>query len=349
MSVIRYNPIDQSSVIISEKRTSRPSDYRKDNRSKQEDTYRKDCPFCKGNEDMTPREVYSVSHNSCEVAGAGDWVVRVVPNKYGIFSNGNEAERNKSFFPYSDRTAKGYHEVVIETPKHGKSLGDLEPSEILNVLSAFKHRITCLSDKLECGYVAVFKNHGTEAGASLKHSHSQIIALSLIPERIERQIEAGISYYRGRKSCIICDTIAYEIKKGLRIVRETEQYVMMVPYWSGVPFEVSIVPKNHSYDYTAVTGVDLNELSHMLAVYLSALKRIGKDIPYNIMLFVSPVDKKTGKYDNELFFRSFHWHIMILPRINKIAGFELLTGIYINTQTPENSAKILRNKIQEMI
>jgi len=345
MSEIRFNPIDNKYVIISQERSRRPSDYfseKKHDRGTSPDS----CPFCEGNEGLTPPEVFSLRDND-SVPDQRGWKVRVVPNKYGVL------EKSKKYVPLNEglisRTeGSGFHEVVVESTDHSRSLGELTAEQIYCVFITYQKRLENFSCLLDEGYVSVFKNHKYEAGASLSHPHSQIIATPFIPSVVMKRLENLKNYYISRNSCMVCDIIETEIKEKSRIVYQNEGFILLAPYWSAMPFEVTVIPRYHSSDFLEIKRTDLIGMAEILKSYLMSILSLIGDIPYNIMLSLMPVSNRKLKEHYKLR-NSFHWQLTVFPRVNRIAGFELQTGTYINTTAPEDAADVLKYEIKSII
>ncbi len=321
MNELRKDYLVDRWVIIAQERAKRPHDFKvappPDNNG--------NCFFCPGKEHMTPPEIYKIEKDS-------KWIIRVIPNKFPAVSpNGvSEIKTDNGFYTYA--SAYGRHEIVIETDEHGKELEDLSVEHIQKILETFVFRINELMGDSQIDYVSVFKNKGKNAGASIAHSHSQIIAYNNVPSAIKNELESSYKYYVLNKKCAFCDIISRE-KNSHRRVLETEHTVAFTPYASRFPFEVWLFPKRHVAGIGYLKGKELAFLSDSLKKILTKLKEIG-DVPYNI-LFHSVTDESTN----------FHFHIEILPRLTVWAGFELETGTIINPVPPEDAAKFYRGEM----
>ncbi len=289
------------------------------------------CFFCPGHEQDTPPEVYSVP----AVGEDFPWSLRVVPNKFPALV----IEQELDSWPvglYDASTGVGAHEVVIETPDHFKTLADLSFEEIREVIKAYKARIEDLKKDDRFSYIMVFKNFGASAGASIEHDHSQLIALPMIPKNVKDELEGAKAYFDYRERCIFCDMWKQERAEGERIIYENEFFITFSPFSARFPFEMWIVPKYHCCEFSSIDDERTYELAKALKDALIRLKLLLHNPPYNFVVHISPL---RGNYEY------YHWHIEIMPRISKVAGFEWGSGFYIVPSTPELCAKRLRDVI----
>ncbi len=337
MPELRRGPITHRWVIIAQERAKRPSDYRTSGRSLvgEEPTH---CPFCPGNEPEVPSDI-------CRIDGPdGRWKVRVVPNRFPVLQDYPELGRQTIEGFFDRMNGVGAHEVVIETPEHGKGLSELPEEHIKVVVDAYVERLRQLMQEDWHRYVLLFKNHGWEAGASLVHSHSQIIATPVVPREVRDRLRMAKAYYEHKERCIFCDVMLGEIRAGERIIEELDGYVSWAPYDSRFPFELLICPRRHSHDFTTLTEDQKFGLARMLKRTLSRLRTLLGDVPYNFVLQAAPnPGRRPGKpgYWKTLE-HDFHWRIEILPRLTQVAGFEWGTGFYVNPMSPEDAARYLR-------
>jgi len=257
----------------------------------------------------------------------------VLPNKFPAVSVNTPIDRTIEGM-YRKVCGYGRHEVIVETPIHNRCFGNMPENEIYGVLITYKMRLIQLMKDPHVQLVMIFKNHGKRAGASQEHPHSQIIAIPIIPNHIRNEIDAGRNYTDDNGTCVYCDMLKEETKNATRIVLETKYFVVFEPYASRTPFETWIVPKRHDASYEHVTDEELFDLAHALGTTMAKLY-IGLDDPdYNMMLHTAPRQEDPADY--------YHWHIQIIPKLSTPAGFELGTGIYINSAIPSESAKFLR-------
>ncbi|HBA53616.1 MAG TPA: galactose-1-phosphate uridylyltransferase [Syntrophorhabdus aromaticivorans] len=282
---------------------------------------------------MTPSEVYAVRADN-SAANSPNWLLRVIPNKFPALRI--EGDLNKEGVGLYDRmNGIGAHEVVVETPIHGETLTSMDVRGIQNVFMAYKERVLDLAKDKRFKFTIVFKNHGTTAGASLDHSHSQLIALPIVPKRVSEEIDGGLEYYKYKDRCIFCDIIAQEKEDNVRVIYENAKFIALSPYASRFPFETWILPKNHEpYFVYQTDDDDYHAAADALSTILKKHDKVLNSPPYNFMIHTTPF----GNGD----IPHYHWHMEIIPRLTKMAGFEWGTGFYINPTPPEEATTYLR-------
>jgi UDPglucose--hexose-1-phosphate uridylyltransferase len=329
MPELRKDPIIDRWVIISTERGKRPVFFVEEASPSRAGM----CPLCPGNESMTPPEVYAIRAGSA-FPNSSNWTLRVVPNKFPALRI--EGALNKEGVGLYDRmNGIGAHEVIVETPVHGETLADMDVRAIQGVFIAYKDRIVDLTRDRRFKYIMVFKNQGSIAGASLDHSHSQLIALPIVPKRVLEEIGGGLNYFRYKDRCIFCDIIAQEKEDNVRVVFENDSCIAVSPYASRFPFEVWILPKIHEPDFVT-HGQEDNyfSIAEALSAILRKYKKVLNSPPYNYMIHTTPFGN--GEVPH------YHWHLEIIPRLTKMAGFEWGTGFYINPTPPEEATEYLR-------
>jgi UDPglucose--hexose-1-phosphate uridylyltransferase len=331
---LRKDPVTGRWVIIATERSKRPSDYT---------TLRVDprpgvCPFCAGNESLTPEQVlvYSRDDNNPKTA---DWWVRVVPNKYPALSHEGEATRRGDGL-YDLINGVGAHEVIIETPDHATPMAALPVEHIREVLWAYRERLIAHSKDPRIGYVLIFKNHGPAAGASLDHPHTQLIATPIVPVRVKSELEGADKYYKYKERNVFLDMITQEERKPRRIVEETEHFIAFEPFASRFPFETWILPRRHQPLFQMATEDEVMDLAGILKWTLGRIYNALEDPPFNFMLHVAP----PGWGESP----SYQWHLEIIPKLTTVAGFEWGSGFYINPTDPEDACRHLRNASPEV-
>ncbi|MBK5276476.1 MAG: galactose-1-phosphate uridylyltransferase [Desulfuromonadales bacterium] len=337
MSELRWDPIKLNWVIIATERRRRPRDFIVED----ETAGTAACPFCYGNEDKTPPEIFAIRPSG--LPNAANWRVRVIPNKYPALRVEGDLN-NRGYGLYDVMNGIGAHEVIIETPDHNRSMADLTPAEITDVLTAYRTRYLDLRRDIRFRYMVIFKNHGTRAGATLSHSHSQLIAVPLLPPMAATELKVARTYFSEKERCIFCDLIAFELREGQRVVRDFANFVTLTPYASCSPFEVRLYPKRHSHDFALMNDAQLTELAVAMKDMLLRIKTVLNDAPYNFILHTAPpMHRRAGKPNhwNSLEY-DYHWHIELVPRLTQVAGFEWGTGFYINPTSPEDAARFLR-------
>ena len=332
MPELRKDPIVGRWVIISTDRAKRPTDFVREG-VKIKGGF---CPFCYGNESKTPPEILAYRPNTNGNAPQKDspgWTIRVVPNKFPALGiEGNLAKQAEGMF--DKMNGIGAHEVIIETPDHNLSLATLPSKRIEDVLWAFRDRILDLKKDRRFKYIVIFKNHGEAAGASLEHPHSQLIALPIVPRRVREEVDNCWHYYDEKERCIFCDIIRQERDTGERVVGENEHFISIAPYAARFPFELWLLPKVHGSSYENNQSTMYSSLARMLKDTLMRLDVVLDRPAYNFMIHTSPVGEEINDH--------YHWHIEIIPKLTKVAGFEWGTGFYINPTPPEEAARFLR-------
>lgn len=329
MSELRKDPIVSRWVIISEERGKRPSDYVPDEKKRKP----MHCPFCEGNEHTTPLEVMAYRPPDSPSNKPG-WYLRVVPNKFPALQiEGEINPRGEGIFDLMHGI--GAHEVIIETPYHQKTITDLNDTEFGNILYAYRDRILDLKRDSRFKYILIFKNQGEAAGATVDHTHSQLIATPVVPKAVQEELLGAKHHYDMKERCIYCDVIRQEISQAKRIVTENEKFVSMAPFAARFPFETWILPKQH------LSHFEMQPDSHYLPlaqIFKETLQRLNMSLdnpPYNYVLHTAPVNKTDDA-------QAYHWHIEIMPKLTKVAGFEWGSGFFINPTPPESAAEFLR-------
>jgi len=332
MSEWRKDPIVNRWVIISTERGERPFDYIVTNVTMEEEKKIQGCPFCEGNEYKTPPEIIAYRKKNSTKNNPG-WWIRVVPNKYPALINHGEVLKRQHGI-YKSMKGIGAHEVIVESTIHGPGLDRQTEKQVAEVIWAWRDRLLDLRRDTRLKYIQIFKNDGSAAGASLDHTHSQIIAMPMVPVDVRQEIEGAIKYLNQHGTCVFCDLNKQEITDQERVVINSSYYLSFTPFASRFPFETWIVPKEHQCDFVQITKEQVKELAVVLKNSLRKILITVPNIPYNVVLHTAPINLKENIH--------YHWHIEILPRLTLISGFELGTGYYINPLPPEIAAKTLR-------
>lgn len=339
MSELRKDLISGRWVIIATERSKRPDDFRPSGGAAKPAEAAGFCPFCEGDEGKTPPEVFALRAAGAAPDSPG-WKVRVVPNKFPALSRGTPPPKaTEGVFQWMEGI--GVHEVVIENPDHGLELSDLPVPHIRDVLGVFQLRIKAIEQELHYQYVQLFKNKGKEAGASLSHPHSQIVATPIIPKRVKEEIYGAGRLFRSFKECGFCRILREEEKAGKRLVLRNRHFMVVAPFASRFPFEMAVYPQRHSPFFADVTGDELLTLAETMKHVLAKLKDTIGDPPYNMVLHQAPNPSLSLKGWPEID-KNYHWHFEIFPILTKVAGFEWGTGFYINPVPPETAAEFLR-------
>lgn len=290
------------------------------------------CPFCEGNEDKTPGEILAYRDRQTAANDKG-WRVRVVPNKYPALQvEGDLRKRGDGI--YDHMNGVGAHEVIIESPRHVESLTDLDEENIREMLWVYRDRLVDLKKDSRLLYGMLFKNVGAAAGASLEHTHSQLIVTPIVPINVIEEMEGAKAFHQYRGRCIYCDIIQQEQTAGSRIVLESPHFLAVCPYAARFPFETWIIPKLHASHYENIHKQEVDDLAYSLRTVLRKIEQALDRPPYNYIIHTGPWDAQALPH--------YHWHLEIIPRLTKVAGFEWGTGFYINPVPPEQAAEFLR-------
>jgi UDPglucose--hexose-1-phosphate uridylyltransferase len=325
---LRKDPITGRWVIIATDRAKRPQDFI---RQSVPIPSPKICPFDYGHEHKTQPEVLAFRNS-----GGRDepgWRVRVVPNKFPALGIEGELKREGDGM-YDKMNGIGAHEIIIETPEHTTTLGDLPEKQIEEVLWAYKDRVNDLKKDRRFRYIILFRNHGEAAGASLEHPHSQLIALPVVPKGVKEEVDGAKQFYEFKERCIFCDIVREENAAMSRLVTETDRFTVLQPYAPRFPFETWILPKRHESHFEDSDAPTLANLAWILRTTIRKLDKVLERPAYNFILHSAPVQEPALAY--------YHWHFEIIPKLTKVAGFEWGSGFYINPTPPEESAKFLR-------
>ena len=336
MSELRKDPLIGRWIIISTERGKRPHDFVS---APQETIDGGDCSFCKGNEQMTHPEISALRPNKSKPNTPG-WQVRVVPSDVALMQiEGEMGRRGKGM--YDMMNGIGAHEIIIDTPEHIANIADLDEDQIAKVFGVYANRMKDLNGDDRIKYVLIFKNFGISAGAStIGHSHTQLIALPVNTRRVKEELLGARRYYEYRERCIFCDMIQQEIEAGARIIEKTDSFIAFTPFASRFPFEIMVLPLKHSCDFHTS-----NDPKGLAKIMKSVMRRISiglKCPPYNFIIHSAPFRRMTSAGHWKTIEYDYHWHIEIMPRLTKVAGFEWGSGFYINPTPPEQAAEFLR-------
>jgi UDPglucose--hexose-1-phosphate uridylyltransferase len=326
---LRKDPVTGRWVIISTGRQKRPNDFRLE---KPASAGRERCPFCPGHEAMTPPEILAYRQNG-GAPNARGWDLRVVPNKYPALEVEGTIDREGEGI-FDRMNGIGAHEVIIETPDHDRSLALMSEPEIERVLWAFRERMLDLKQDHRLRYILVFKNHGAAAGATLEHPHSQLIALPIVPDFVREELDGARQHYRAKERCVFCDVVQQELRDGRRVIQENADIVALAPYAPRFAFETWLLPKRHGARYETAPRHEYESLARLLKAVLQRLDRALESPPFNLIVHTSPFSEDVAEL--------YHWHIEIMPKLTRVAGFEWGTGFYINPTPPEEAARVLR-------
>ncbi len=344
-SELRFDLVSKDWVVIATARARKPESFKIEKR--RDWTEKLDqCPFCNIDQQESPTLIYSKGKKiplAQPLTPKGmvlgriipqDWTTIVVPNKYPAFASGANLEE-RAEGPYRLMSGIGFHEVIV-TRDHGRSPAQFSTAEMQEVLDVYQERYLDLMNEKLVNYISIFHNHGPEAGASVLHPHSQIIAIPITDPDINGSLAGSKRYWNAHKKCVHCVMLAWDRKDGRRVVYENKEFVVLCPFASSSAFEVRVFPKNHLAYFERMRE---EQKQYLADAFLTALQKLHKglsDPPYNFFLHTAPCDGKNYDY--------YHWHLEILPKTATWAGFELGTGIEISTIEPEKAAEYLRRQ-----
>ncbi len=327
MSEFRQDVVTGRWVIIAPERAARPNDFPVERRRMAGGF----CPFCEGHEDKTPVEVMALRQPGSAPNRPG-WQVRVVPNRFpalqpeaGLLTSGAGLCRQMNGF--------GVHEVIIDTPKHVLSVCEIPPEEVQAALAAYRDRLLVLGQDRRIAYGMLFKNVGVSAGATIEHSHTQLIGLPVTPVAVQVELDNARRFKRQRGLCLFCAMIEEELAAGARIAAATEHFVAITPYAARFPFETWILPRRHEARFERRSPESDADLARILCSILGRMDTALGRPAYNYLVHTAPFRKKVDAH--------YHWHLEIIPSVTRAAGFEWGTGIYINPVSPESAAAFL--------
>jgi len=330
MAELRRDPISGRWVVIATERGARPRDFHVPGRGKRSSGF---CPFCEGNEDRTPPEIAAIRRPGSAPNTPG-WRVRVVENKYPALQMTDPAPAPADPF-YESLPGRGTHEVIIESPRHLISPTEMSPADFRLVVQTYWERERKLTEQEGLSYVLIFKNVGEAAGASVEHTHSQVIGLPVMPKRVEEELRSSRSFEKGGGRCLFCDVVDHELAEGSRVVLECDHFVAFCPFAARFPFEMCIAPKAHGSRFCELPRERIPHLAVLVQELIARLEVCLEKPPYNYLIHTGPVSDPDRA--------CFHWHIELIPRVTRLAGFEWGTGCYINPMAPERAAQYLRD------
>lgn len=326
MSELRQDPTTREWVILAPERAKRPQQKARKRPPVKLPEWDPSCPFCRGNESQTPEEVFRIpttSENS-------NWEVRVVPNRFAALTPGGDISRKRDGHFFHKMSGTGVHEVIIENPHHNASMALMTYEHVEKILVTYQERYNDLKRNRQLKFITIFKNHGWASGTSLVHPHSQLVGTPIMAPHYHRKFDVAHDYNADTGSCLYCDLLAQEIKDGKRIVAETREFAVFHPFASRVPFETWIIPREHSASFGLFPVEQLTDLARILKDTLFCLYEELNDPAFNLMVDTSTTEDEEDPY--------YHWHIRIVPRVSTLAGFEMGSGIYVNSSLPEETA-----------
>jgi len=327
MPEFRQNLATREWVIIARERAKRPEQYKVATTRPAPPPFSEKCPFCPGHEGQTP-EPHLV------VPKEGPWKIRVVPNRFAALVPELSPDRHR-MGRYLFAEGYGIAEVVIETPRHDLSIATMRDETVASILDAYAERYRAIAHRPAINLITIFRNHGPLAGTSLEHPHSQIIATPIVPPHVQDPTNNAHAYFNNEGRCVFCDILTEETDVKVRTIEETEHFLCFVPFAARSPFETRIYPKRHWGAFSGTTPEERRDLGGALRRALGRIHRALNDPDYNFIIRSAPIMGEDVRY--------YHWYIVIVPKVTTPAGFELGTGIYINTSVPEDCAALLRD------
>lgn len=330
MSELRFDVFRNNWVVIATDVELKPKDFPINRNNTNHAINSNFCPFCEGQEHYTPGELDAFRNPGTEINTPG-WQVRAIPNKYSAFNLEGEFNQETSGL-FSCANGLGHHEVVVETPQHGLEFHHFTYEQMELVYRMLVTRYNSIKNEERLKYIQVYKNRGLFAGASLGHSHSQIIGLPMVPD----YQQAFPHFYKEHGECIMCRMLAEEEQHNVRIVGSTKHFLLICPYASRFSYETWIIPRRHTEHFGDLTEEELKNLTALSSRFFPKLVSCLQDSSYNIVFNTAPVnvDYQPG----------YHWYMQIMPRLIVVNGMELGSGYHINPVSPEIAARVLREE-----
>jgi len=341
MPELRHDPIQRRWVIIAKERGARPLQFQGELRFPRNPS----CPFCEGMEGTTPHEIMALGPEGRQPNTPG-WELRVVPNKFPALQIEGEPDRRGVGF-YDAMNGIGAHEVLIETPRHMLHMAEMSPAQMERIFFAYQARLVDLLKDPRFKYVLIFKNYGADAGATIAHPHTQIIATPVTPRTVSDELASARDHFRLKERCLFCDLLSQELETGERLVALSDHFAAICPYASRFPYEVMVLPRRHAHDFALEPAERVRDLSRIMHTVMKRLRKALGDPPFNFVFHTAPNTNHHMRRSNywDTISHDWHWHVEILPRMTQPAGFEWGTGFYINPMAPELAADHLR-KVQ---
>ncbi len=326
MPELRLNLITREWVIIATERAKRPDDFRQKKDKKYLPERVSDCPFCPGNEGKTPGEIMQLSSDD-------EWKIRVTPNKFAALNIEGERQRINEGLKHLV-TGVGRHEVIIESNLHNTTIALMPQNDVADVISSYKNRFLDIYNDPRIEHVIIFKNHGERSGTTIVHPHSQIVGTPVIPLQVRDRVEETTRYFDNTGECLMCATVRTEFAEGRRIILDSKHFLTFIPYAALSPFHTWIFPKRHMASFGDINDEEITDLAYSLKTVLLKFYNGIENPDYNYVIRSESPKESGSEY--------FHWYLSIVPRVIQAAGFELGSGMYINTSLPEEIAEFLR-------
>lgn len=333
MPELRQDPATKQWVIIATERAKRPHDFSQTHPPIVLPEFKEDCPFCPGNENMTPPETMSFRDEG--PPNSPGWRVRAFPNKFSALIPEGSLSRKEEEGIFRKMDGVGWHEVIVECPQHNLCIPLMSDEQVEEIVRAYHQRYSTLREDPRVKLILIFKNHGPKAGTSLEHPHSQLLAMPIVPLTIRYRFEKAASHFDDQGTCVYCDILREGLRVRKRLIMETDNFAIFHPFAPRAPFETWIIPKVHNASFWAISPEEIREFARVLKRYLVKLYKGLNNPDYNFIIHTAPIKDEQEEY--------FHWHLQIIPRLVTPAGFELGTGMFINTALPEETAAFMRD------
>lgn len=344
MPELRRDPVIGRWVIISTERAKRPDQFGATLTQKDGLSAGEKCPFCEGNESMTPPEISAIRHHGSHPNGPG-WDIRVIPSISPLLQIEGNLDRHGHGM-YDLMNARGAHEVVVESPHHVKE-ADLSREQVIKSFNVILDRVQDLEKDKDIKYVLVFKNYGDVAGGGrFQHARTQIIGTPVNLKRVKEELAGTKVYYEYKERCMFCDMVKQELQAGKRVMAESKHFVALAAFASRFPFETWIIPKEHSCDFYKMERGKIPDLTELMMTLMAKMRKVVGDFPFNFVLHTAPFKRDAGKRGYwETIEHDYHWHFELLPMLTRVAGFEWGSGFYINPLPPEDACKSVNEAI----
>lgn len=331
MSEIRKDLVKNNWVAVAEDRALKPNDFPIAKKGLDKTAAAGFCPFCEGNEEFTPPEITACREND-SAANTPGWLVRAIPNKFSAFNLQGVLEKTNDGI-YTHYNGLGRHEVVIETPQHGVEFHELDLDRILLIIRVLKQRYNELANDERIKYIQIYKNRGLLAGASLEHSHSQIVGLPFVPHENDGMPE----YYLEKGHCLLCDMMVQEQREQKRVIAQSEYFLLLCPYAPRFPYETWIVPIKHGEHFGNISEDEMQDLAKITKTFTTMIMDYLQAPSYNLVVNTAPINSK--------YKAGYHWYIEVTPRLLVNAAVEIATGIFLNPVASEMAAPILKEAL----
>ncbi len=328
MSEIRQNRLTGEWVIIAPERAKRGGNLRPPTEPAEIPAFAPTCPFCLGNEGPASEERYRVESRD------GRWAIRSLVNKFSVLASGGELAAADPASRGERVNGVGLHEVLIESPQHDLSMALAPIDQVQRIVEAYRHRFGAFYTDPRVRHVIVFKNHGADAGASQQHPHSQIVGIPIVPGQVVERLERARRFYAETGRCLACTLIGEARELESRLIAENQCFVAFIPYAALSPYHLWIFPKVHAACFSEEPAETLSALAEILHTILAKVHGLLANPAFNLVIRSLGPQEKDAPH--------FHWYISIVPRVNKVAGFELGTGMYVNPSSPEDCARAMR-------